>query len=141
MLTCGKVWPWQLESVCIHPLVAHGLNYSFTSTVWQFYIIIYSIFCLSSRRNETAIRDTTRICASLGLRMKFKTLFMSDYSAVNLQNLGTLGVEQFPNRTSNHFFLISIFLSSESASNFLSEPKSDKVTPNNETNDHIFCRK
>ena len=35
---------------------------------------------------------------------------------VNLQNLGTLGVKQFPNRTSNNFFLRSIFLSSMSAS-------------------------
>ena len=35
---------------------------------------------------------------------------------VNLQNLGTLGVEQFPNRTSNNFFLRSIFLSSMSVS-------------------------
>ena len=31
---------------------------------------------------------------------------------VNLQNLGTLGVEQFPSRTKNNSFRISIFLRS-----------------------------
>ena len=35
---------------------------------------------------------------------------------VNLQNMSTLGVGQFPSRTSNNFFLESIFPSSMSAS-------------------------
>ena len=110
MLTCGKVWPWQLESVCIHPLVAHGLNYSFTSTVWQFYIIIYSIFCLSSRRNETAIRDTTRICASLGLRMKYtKIYFCPQFILVNVSTLSEL-LSSTSEVYVSHFSLLYILL-------------------------------
>ena len=49
---------------------------------------------------------------------------------VNLQNLGTLGVEQFHNHTLTNFLLISIFLSSMSASIKKSKPKSDKVATN-----------
>ena len=51
---------------------------------------------------------------------------------VNLQNLGTLGVKQFPNRAWYNFFLESIFLSSTKASiKKKSKPKSDKVATNN----------
>ena len=60
---------------------------------------------------------------------------------VNLQNLGTLGVEQFPNRAWYNFFLESIFLSSMSASIKKSKPKSDKVATNKTKQTTIFSAK
>ena len=49
-------------------------------------------------------------------RKKYKNVNFIFVNPVNLQNLGTLEVEQFPNRAWYNFFLKIIFLSSMSAS-------------------------
>ena len=54
----------------------------------------------------------------------------------------SLGVEQFPNRTSNNFFIISSFLTSMSALIFLKVSQNQtKLQQNKTKNDDFFCQK